>query len=192
MSDGAPPSTTGALMRSGAAELLQAYSNSGDLKDGWDTRQGDLSHGGMEESQTRGATGCRLALRAMPSVRNGSTPPGSSGERWASTPPTRRYRNSMQSVPLQTPPIEAAHRMERTARSPARGLAFSSLPSCFRFSVGVVTITALIGPTRRPPAVFPQHFKPFAWAGLSLTGIAVGLSRFSTGESELRKGAVSR
>ena len=31
------------------------------------------------------------------------------------------------------------------------------------------------------------HFKPFAWAGLALTGIGVWLSRFSDGESELRE-----
>ena len=44
-------------------------------------------------------------------------------------------------------------------------------------------ITALIGPTRRRTAVFPQYFEPFAWAGLSLTGTSVGLSRVGTGES---------
>ena len=61
-----------------------------------------------------------------------------------------------------------------------------------RWVCGRGDITALIGPTRRPPAGFPQHFKPFAWAGLALTGIGVGLSRVSDGESELREGAVSR
>ena len=55
-----------------------------------------------------------------------------------------------------------------------------------------VVITALIGRPRRPPAVFPQYFKPFARAGLALTGIGVWLSRFSDGESELREGAVRR
>ena len=95
-------------------------------------------------------------------------------------------------VSFSATPIEEAVRMERPARSPARGLAFSSLPSCFRFGVGVVTITALIGRTRRRTAVFPQYFKPFARAGLSLTGTGVGLSGVGTGESELRKGAVSR
>ena len=44
------------------------------------------------------------------------------------------------------------------------------LPSCFRFGVGVVTITTLIGRTRRPPAVFSQYFEPFAIAGLSTYG----------------------
>ena len=43
-------------------------------------------------------------------------------------------------------------------------------------------ITALMGRTRRPPAVFPQHSEPFAPALLSLTGIAVRLSRVSDGE----------
>ena len=58
-------------------------------------------------------------------------------------------------------------------------------------SVGRVTITALIGRTRRPPAVFPQYFEPFAFAGSSLTGIGVGLSRFSDGESGSQKALVS-
>ena len=40
---------------------------------------------------------------------------------------------------------------------------------------------------RRHPAVFPQHFEPFAWAGLSLTGIAVGLS-FSSAFRAFRLG----
>ena len=44
-------------------------------------------------------------------------------------------------------------------------------------------IMPIIGPSRRPPAVFPQHFEPFAWAGLSLTGIGVGLSHGVAGES---------
>ena len=54
-------------------------------------------------------------------------------------------------------------------------------------SVGRVYITALIGRTRRPQAVFPQYFEPFACAGLSLTGTGVGVSRFSTGESGSQK-----
>ena len=66
------------------------------------------------------------------------------------------------------------------------------LPSCFRFGVGVVYITAIIGLARRRPAVFPKHFEPFAPAELSLTEIAVGVRSVDTGESELRKGAVSR
>ena len=53
--------------------------------------------------------------------------------------------------------------------------------------VGVVTITALIGPSRRPPAVFYKHFEPFAITVLSLTGIAVGVSHFSLGESSAGK-----
>ena len=56
----------------------------------------------------------------------------------------------------------------------------------------LVIITALIGRPRRPPAVFPQHFEPFARAGLALTGIAVGLSHFSTGESGTVTVRVSR
>ena len=50
----------------------------------------------------------------------------------------------------------------------------------------------IIGLTRYSRAVFPKHFRPFALAGLSLTGIAVGVRSVGTGESELRKGAVSR
>ena len=67
------------------------------------------------------------------------------------------------------------------------------LPSCFRFGVGVVYITAHYR-THLPPsrAVFRRKSTPFALAGLSLTGIAVGLRSVGTGESELRKGAVSR
>ena len=59
-----------------------------------------------------------------------------------------------------------------------------------RFGVAVVTITAHYRTrTRRHSAVFPQHSEPFAWAGLALTGIAVGLrSCRRRGESELRKG----
>ena len=45
-------------------------------------------------------------------------------------------------------------------------------------------------PTSR--AVFRSKSTPFASAGLSLTGIAVGVRSVGTGESELRKGAVSR
>ena len=57
----------------------------------------------------------------------------------------------------------------------------SSENQLHRWVCGRVYRTALIGLTRRRPAVFSKHFKPFARAGLSLTGIAVGVSRFSTG-----------
>ena len=74
---------------------------------------------------------------------------------------------------------------------PSRPSRFSPARSCVpcsperlldRVRRGCSYITAFIGPTRRPPAVFPKYFEPFALAGLSLTGTGVGLSRFSDGE----------
>ena len=44
----------------------------------------------------------------------------------------------------------------------------------------------IIGPAHRQPAVLPKHFKTFASAGLSLTGIAVGVRSVGTGESGTR------
>ena len=44
-------------------------------------------------------------------------------------------------------------------------------------------------PDTRP--VFLSLSSPFAWAELSLTGIGVGVSRFSTGESGSQKALVS-
>ena len=57
------------------------------------------------------------------------------------------------------------------------------LPSCFRFGVGAVDITAHYRTHAATPAVFPKHFTPFARAGLSLTGIGVGRSHGVAGES---------
>ena len=53
--------------------------------------------------------------------------------------------------------------------------------------MGELTELPIIGPEHRQPAVFLKHFEPFAGAGLSLTGIAVGLSRFNLGESSACK-----
>ena len=54
----------------------------------------------------------------------------------------------------------------------------------------VVTITAFISPQRRPRPFFSKHFKPFAWAGLALTGIAVGLNHGVAGESGTRQALI--
>ena len=74
------------------------------------------------------------------------------------------------------------HARERSTKSGGPDSAQRDRRECKRCGK-LVTITPFIGRTRRRTAGFPKHFKPFAWAGLSLTGTGVGLSHGVAGES---------
>ena len=189
LSDGNAPSITGAMMRSGAGRIAQDISaHRGSKVAG---KIGAAIYRSREWQGLRAA--CKAAAGGLCADCGGfgfECPPRRAAlpGRSADSHPGRR-RVAVPVVSFSTTPIAAAHRVGRTTLSLARR--WNGFPSCFRFGVGVVTITALMGRPRRPPAGFPQHFEPFARAGLALTGIGVRLSRFSDGESESQTALVS-